>query len=111
MKQVVDTTTLNAIGNQAISFSIGVNYHSRCHIDNDMYYTLATVIAPKDVSAEEVVYFFLFPTDQFRIPLRSGGLFLFNPSLYHLCSNPKHDDCYIMLAYVSRKTVLRSNPL
>ena len=37
MKEVVERTTLNTIGHQATSFSIGVNYHSRCHINNDMY--------------------------------------------------------------------------
>ena len=111
MKQVIDRTTLNCIGHQATAFSIGVNYHSPCHIDNDMYYTLATVIAPKEVSADEVIYYFLFPACQIRIPLQTADSFLFNPSLYHLCSNSKYDGCYIMSAYVFRKTVLRSNPL
>ena len=111
MKQVVDRTTLNSIGDQATAFSIGVNYHSRCHTDNDMYYTLATVMAPKEVSAEEVIYYFLFPAYKIKVPLRSGDSFLFNPSLNHSCSNPKHNGCYIMSAYVSRKTVLRSNHL
>ena len=47
MKQIVDRTALNSIGDQATTFSIGVNYHSRCHNDHDMYYTLATVCGPK----------------------------------------------------------------
>ena len=61
MKQIVDRTTLNSIGDQATTFSIGVNYHSRCHINHDMYYTLATVCGPKEVSTKEVVYYFIFP--------------------------------------------------
>ena len=111
MKQVVARTTLNCIGHQATAFSVGVNYHSRCHTDNDMYYTLAIVMAPKEVSAEKVIYYFLFSAYKIKIPLRSGDLFLFNSSLNHSCSNPKHNGCYIMSAYVSRKTVLRSNHL
>ena len=55
MKQIADRMTLNSIGDQATTFSIGVDYHSRCHIDHDMYYTLATVIGSKEVSAEEVI--------------------------------------------------------
>ena len=111
MEEIVGRTTLNTVGHQATAFSIGVNYHSRCHIDNDMYFTLATVVAPKEVPDDEVIYYFIFPAYQIRIPLRTGDLILFNPSLYHSCSNPKYDGCYIMSAYVSCKTVLRSNPL
>ena len=111
MKQVIDRATLNSIRDQATAFSIGVNYYSRCHTDNGMYYTLAIVMAPDEVSAEEVIYYFLFPAYKIKIPLRSGDSLLFNPSLNHSCSNPKHNGCYIMSAYVSRKTVLRSNHL
>ena len=44
MGEIVRRTTLNAVGDHATAFSVGKNYHSRCHIDFDMYYTLATVI-------------------------------------------------------------------
>ena len=111
MKQIVDRTTLNTIGHQATAFSIGVNYHLQCYLFNDMYYTLATVVAPKEMPADEVIYYFLFPDYLIRIPLQTADSFLFNPSLYHSCSNPKYDGCYIMSAYVSHKTVLNSNPL
>ena len=53
MKQIVERTTMNTIWHQATSFFIGVNSHSGCHIDDEMYHTLALVIAPKDVSAEK----------------------------------------------------------
>ena len=69
MKQIVDRTTLNSIGDQATAFSIGVNYHSRCHIDHDMYCTLAMVCGPKEVPAEEVICYFIFPAYQIMIPL------------------------------------------
>ena len=47
MNEIVNNLTLEAIGRQATAFSIGFNYHSRCHVDVNMFYTLATVIAPK----------------------------------------------------------------
>ena len=47
MNEIVKYLTLEAIGRQATAFSIGFNYHSRCHVDVNMFYTLATVIAPK----------------------------------------------------------------
>ena len=49
MNEIVNNLTLEAIEHQAAAFSIGANYHSRCHVDVDMLYTLATVIAPKDI--------------------------------------------------------------
>eukprot|EP00536_Pseudo-nitzschia_multiseries_P002684 jgi/Psemu1/301502/fgenesh1_kg.36_\ len=45
------------------------------------------------------------------LPLRSGDTLFFNPLVLHSCLNPKYEGCYIMSAYVSRKTVLRSNQL
>ena len=49
MNEIVKNLPLEAIRRQATAFSIGVNYHSRCHIDVDMFYTLATVIAQKHI--------------------------------------------------------------
>eukprot|EP00536_Pseudo-nitzschia_multiseries_P019199 jgi/Psemu1/59443/gm1.59443_g len=111
MNEVVNCTTLNAIGHHATAFAIGKDYHSKCHTDADMFYTRLTVIAPKHVSDEEVIYYFGFPTYGVKVPLRSGDTLLFNPLVLHCCSNPKYEGCYIMSAYVSRKTVLRANPL
>eukprot|EP00536_Pseudo-nitzschia_multiseries_P006484 jgi/Psemu1/304190/fgenesh1_kg.139_\ len=111
MNEVVNRTTLNAIGHHTTAFSIGKDYHSKSHTDVDMFYTRLTVIAPKHVSDDEVIYYFVFPTYKVKVPLRSGDTLLFNPLVLYSCSNPKFEGCYIMSAYVSRKTVLRANPL
>eukprot|EP00536_Pseudo-nitzschia_multiseries_P011441 jgi/Psemu1/28894/gm1.28894_g len=111
LSQILTRTQLNAIGQQALAFSIGRNYHYRCHVDDDMYYTRLAVIAPSGVPPDEVIYYFVFPTYHIKVPLRSGDTLLFNPLVFHSCSNPQYEGCYIMSAYVSRKTVLRSNPL
>jgi len=114
MKQIVDGTSLTAIEDYAIAFSIGRDYHSKCHIDHDMFFTLATVVGPDSKSADDIIYYFVFPTyGKFgiKIPLRSGDTLLFNPSIPHSCSNPKTKGCFIMSAYVSKKTVLNSNVL
>ena len=44
MGEIVRRTTLNAVREQATVFLVGKNYHARCRIDFDMYYTLVTVI-------------------------------------------------------------------
>eukprot|EP00536_Pseudo-nitzschia_multiseries_P019034 jgi/Psemu1/58595/gm1.58595_g len=111
MTEVVCRTTLNSIGDHATAFSIGKDYHSKCHINQDMFYTRLTVIALTDVSDDKVIDCFVSPTYLIKVPLRSGDTLLFNPLVYHSCSNPKFKGCYIMSVYVSCKTVLRSNPL
>ena len=108
MMQIVKNTTLDVIGDHAPAFSIGVNYHSRCHVDDDMYFTMATVIAPSTNHDDEIIYYFTFPTFAIKVPLRSGDSLLFNPALPHSCSNPKYKNSCIMSAYVSKRTVLRS---
>eukprot|EP00536_Pseudo-nitzschia_multiseries_P008971 jgi/Psemu1/21958/gm1.21958_g len=97
MTKGVKQTTLNSIGNHATAFSIGL-------------FTRLTVIAPTDVSEDEVVYYFVSPTYGIKVPL-SGDTLLFNPLVYHISLNPKFEGCYIMSVYVSHKTVLRANPL
>ena len=106
MNEIDNNLTLEAIGRQATAFSIGLNYHARCHTDVNVFYTLATVIAPKDVCADKVIYYFIFPTLGIRILLRSGDLFMFNPILPHSCLNPQYPGCHIMSAYVFRKPFL-----
>ena len=111
MNEIVNNLTLESIGRQATAFSIGLNYHSRSHTDVDMFYTLATVVAPKGISVDEVIYYFIFSTLKIMIPLKSGDSFMFNPLLPHSCSNPRYIGCHIMSAYVSRKTIIRSQHL
>eukprot|EP00536_Pseudo-nitzschia_multiseries_P017003 jgi/Psemu1/48898/gm1.48898_g len=111
MNEVFRRTTLNAIGHHATAFSFGKDYHSKCHIDADMFYTCLIVIAPMHVSDDKVIYYFVFPIYGVKVPLKSGDTLLFNPLVLHSCSNPKYEGCYIMSAYVSRKTVIRANPL
>ena len=111
MQQIVCRTNLNVIGHNATAFSIGKNYHSLCHTDDDMFYTLLTVVGPKTLQQHDVVYLFCFPSYEIIIPLRSGDCFYFNPSIPHSCSNPYQQDSYIMSAYVSKKTVMKCKPL
>ena len=110
-KQILNRTCLNEVGGQATAFSIGKNYHSRCHIDSNMYYTMLTVCGPSCVDNDKVIYYFTFPEYRIKIPLRSGNLLFFNHSILHSCSNPSVQPSFIMLGYVSTRTVLRCDDL
>jgi hypothetical protein len=69
MIQIVKNTTLDVIGDHVPAFSIGLNYHSRCHIDDDMYFAMVTVIAPSTDHDDEIIYYFTFPTFAIKVPL------------------------------------------
>ena len=94
----------------ATALSIGRNYWSQAHVDKDFYFTRLTVLAPEDLPHKhyhgKVLYYFVFPTYNVRVPLKSGDVLLFNPLILHSCSNPRYKDSYIMSAYVSTRTVL-----
>ena len=106
MEQIVHRTSLSLIREYATAFSIGKDYHSRCHVDLDMYYTLATVVAPEKHDVDYIIYFFVFPPYDIKVPLRSCDTLLFNLSILHSYSNPKIEGGHIVLTYVSTKTVL-----
>ena len=95
----------DGIGDLSTAFSIGRDYHSKCHIDNDYYYTVLTVVAPSKAFDDSVIYYFCFPEYSVKVPLRSGDVLMFNPQILHSCSNPKLKGSFIMSAYVSAKTI------
>jgi len=95
----------NGIGEVSTAFSIGRDYHSKCHVDNDYYYTTLTVCTSNKCDDNTVIYYFCFPEYSVKIPLRSGDVLVFNPQILHSCSNPKLNGSFIMSAYVSAKTV------
>ena len=41
-----------------IALSVGEYYHSCCHINTDMHYTLLTVAGPEGTNRDDVIYYF-----------------------------------------------------
>ena len=95
----------NVTSHLATALSVGRDYHSKCHIDNDYYYTVLTVASPHKDQDDTIIYYFCFPEYSVKIPLKSGGVLMFNPQILHSCSNPRLPGCFIMSAYVSAKTI------
>jgi len=89
----------------ATALSVGRDYHSKCHIDNDYYYTVLTVAAPHRDEDNTVIYYICFPEYSVKIPLMSGDVLMFNPQILHSCSNPRLPGCFMMSAHVSAKTI------
>ena len=87
-------------------FSVGYNYWSKVHSDDDYFFTHLSCVAQDPRHHEDILYYFLYPEYKLMVPLKSGDLIVFNPTEKHSCSNPKHPAAYIFSAYVSTKTVM-----
>ena len=92
----------------ATGLSIGYNYWSQSHKDYDFYFTRLTVLAPENNPHtqfdQEVIYYFVFPTYEICVPMKTGDVLLFNLIVLHSCSNPRFCGSYIMSANVLGKT-------
>ena len=85
-------------------FSVGRNYHSRCHIDHD--YALSILSVYNDSSDfNDIIHYFVFPDYDLKVPMRMNDVMVFNPLSYHSCSDPLDDRSYIFSQYTSQKTI------
>ena len=90
----------------ATAMAVGENYWSFSHTDTDFYFSALSVLSHLWKDNGKVIYFFVFPAYKIMIPMRSGDVLLFNPTITHSCSNPRLPDSYIFSSYVSTQTVL-----
>ena len=89
----------------ATALAVGENYWSRSHTDQDFYFTSLSVLSKHHCDNNKILYYFIFPMYKIMVPMASGDVLLFNPSITHSCSNPSLPDSYIFSSYVSKKTV------
>ena len=89
----------------ATQFSVGKNYWSKLHTDDDYFYTSLSCLSADAQHSGEILYHFVFPSYNVAVPMRSGDILLFNPRILHGCTNPSREGAFIFSAYVSAKTV------
>ena len=90
----------------ATQFSVGRNYGSGVHTNQDYFFTLLSCLVVNPDNVDEVMYCFCYPEYKVAIPMKSTDLIVFNPMKMHCYLNCKYTDSYIFSAYVSEKTVL-----
>jgi len=91
----------------ATQFSVGKDYWSKVHDDDDFFFTTLSALAPDSKDFDEIVHYFVFPEYRVAVPIRSGDVILFNPSVKHACANPRFEGALIFSAYVTKKTMCR----
>eukprot|EP00534_Pseudo-nitzschia_fraudulenta_P003218 CAMPEP_0201136286 /NCGR_PEP_ID=MMETSP0850-20130426/54804_1 /ASSEMBLY_ACC=CAM_ASM_000622 /TAXON_ID=183588 /ORGANISM="Pseudo-nitzschia fraudulenta, Strain WWA7" /LENGTH=327 /DNA_ID=CAMNT_0047407577 /DNA_START=5 /DNA_END=988 /DNA_ORIENTATION=+ len=106
--QVRKGRNLDTFGIYATAMSMGITYQSMCHTDKDFYYSLLTVAAPSHRYDKSIIYWFVFPSYNVKVALRSGDVVLFNPMIPHCCSNPLIEGSTILSSYSSQTTLFRS---
>lgn len=101
---------LNTVGKTetsiATQFSSGENYWSQAHTDDDAFFSTLSCMSKKKEDDEKVMYYFVFPEYELKIPMKPGDVMVFNPLELHSCSNCRIKDSYIFSAYVSKKTFI-----
>ena len=85
------------------ALSIGLDYWSKAHDDEDFYFTSLSVNAGGD-DLESPMQNFLFPRRRARFPLRSGEVLLFNPTEQHCSTNARRPDTFIISNHDAQRT-------
>ena len=87
--------------------SIGLDYWSQVHTDEDCYLTTLTVCSGEAnvTDYDEVVQNFAFPEYNQRVPMQNGEILLFNSKIEHSSTNARRRGTYIMSAHNSTRTV------
>ena len=86
-------------------FAIGKLYWSMYHNDKDFSMSILGVMC-NECRDKDIVYYFLFPDYKLKVPMRNRDILVFNPNIYHCCSNPIYKNLYIFSQYTSSKTIL-----
>ena len=81
-----------AVEGLATQFSVGRNYWSGVHTDNDYFFTLLSCLVANQENHDEVIYYFCYPEYKVAIPMKSTDLLVFNPMKMHCCLNCKYTD-------------------
>ena len=90
----------------ATALAVGGIYWSKAHKDKDFYLSVLSCLTASSHDNGKVIHYFIFPDYHFMIPIKTGEILLFNPSITHSCSNPSLSNSFIFSSYVSKTTVL-----
>jgi hypothetical protein len=88
---------------KAIAFTVGCDYWSAIHVDDDYYYTSLSCVSER-VNDRSILFYFCFPTYGMALPMYYGSIMCFNPHLPHGTTDPTNKGVIIFSAYVSART-------
>lgn len=107
VREMIDLPSASgAATSYSTQFSLGKNYWSPVHNDDDYFWTMLSVLDQHgSCKPNKVLQWFTFPEYGVAVPLCAGDILVFNPQILHSATNHTEEDTYIYSAYVSSKTV------
>jgi hypothetical protein len=87
--------------------AIATGYWSPVHVDDDIFYTLLSCFCPSAANkkqCEEILFYFLFPSVGYAIPVRNTDILVFNSAFLHCASNYPKEDTITFSLFASAKT-------
>jgi hypothetical protein len=103
-----DRYTIPPIFDQAGDFgpptaaAVGLKYWSVVHVDDDYYYATLSCQSPIEGDSS-ILFYFAFPSYGIAVPMRSGSVLVFNPTVFHCCTNPMKVGVTFCSRYISAK--------
>jgi len=106
----VNLPMLNKNRGKFMQMAIGQKYWSPMHIDDDIWYTALSGYSQSTMNKKNgdktILFYFIFPSLNLSIPMRSMDLLVFNSSFPHCASNYRIDDTFIFSCFSSSKATL-----
>ncbi len=98
---------INGKSGRFTQIAIATGYWSPIHIDDDIFYTLLSCFCPSVANAaqcEEILFYFIFPSVGYAIPIRNTDILVFNSAFPHCASNYRKEDAITFSLFASAKT-------
>jgi hypothetical protein len=87
------------------ALSIGFEYWSQSHVDQDMMFSSVTAFGPEGTAPDEILQYFVFPDHGLIVPLRDGEVLVFNLNVTHASTNPRRPGTFLVSGHNPLKTV------
>jgi len=98
---------LNNKNGKCMQMAIGQRYWSPMHIDDDIWYTILSGYSQSTMNKKDgdktILFYFIFPSLNLAIPMRSMDFLVFNSSFPHCASNYRIDDTFIFSCFSASK--------
>jgi hypothetical protein len=98
---------INGYRGRFSQMAIATNYWSPLHVDDDFFRTLLSCYDESKMTTkkkEDILFYFVFPSLNIAIPMRSTDILVFDAKFPHCASNYRSEDSMIFSCFTSAKT-------
>jgi hypothetical protein len=99
--------TINGEKGKFTQIAVAQKYWSPLHVDDDIFPTVLSCYSKSCVDSgnkDAILYYFVFPTLNVAVPMRSMDMLVFNSRIPHCATNYRVEDSFILSLFTSSKT-------